>query len=119
MKIGIFIGLVFMVLLTNCSSIQLNPGAEQIRIVTEQPKNCTYLGDVVGSHGDFVSGVLTSNHDLEKGALNDLKNKALEMGANTLHLISNRAGQTGALGQGGGALLQTNVTYVGIAYKCP
>lgn len=41
------------------------------------------------------------------------------MGANTLQMLTNRAGQTGAFGQGSGEIQWTNVTYRGIAYKYP
>ena len=48
-----------------------------------------------------------------------MKNQALKLGANTVQLLTNRAGQTGSMGQGSGSMEQTNVTYTGAAYKCP
>jgi hypothetical protein len=127
MKTRFLSGLIAITLLASCSAVQLRPEAEQIRIVSEQPKGCAYLGEVVGSQGNLLVGHITSNETLERGALNDLKNKASAMGANILQIINSRAGQTGqfqssgvgATSQGGGLLMQTNVTYVGIAYKCP
>jgi hypothetical protein len=127
MKTRFLLGLIAITLLASCSAVQLKPEAEHIRIVTEQPSGCVYLGEVVGSQGNLLVGHITSNENLERGALNDMKNKAYEMGANVLHMVSSRAGQTGqfqssgigSMSQGGGSLMQTNVTYVGVAYKCP
>jgi hypothetical protein len=48
-----------------------------------------------------------------------MKNQASKLGANTVHLLTNRAGQTGGMGDGSGSMEQTNVTYTGAAYKCP
>jgi uncharacterized protein DUF4156 len=102
-----------------CAAIDLQSGAQQVRIVTNEPQGCEYLGEITGSQGDFLTGGFTSNANLETGARNDMKNKANKMGANTVQMLTNRAGQTGTLGQGSGSMEQTNVTYTGVAYKCP
>ena len=105
--------------LTGCAAVDLESGAQQVRIVTNEPQGCDYLGDVTGNQGNFFTGAFTSNANLETGARNDMKNQASKMGANTVHLLTNRAGQTGTAGQGSGSMQQTNVTYTGVAYKCP
>ncbi len=59
--------------------------------------------------------------------MNDLKNRALKLGANYIHLVVNRAGVTGSVGGSSysgtglmsGSTEQTNVTNVGNAYICP
>lgn len=51
--------------------------------------------------------------------MNDLKNKAGEIGANYVQLLTNKAGQTGSWNSYGGSMNQTNVTNLGNAYKCP
>lgn len=72
-----FVGLA----LTACSANSLNYGAEQVRVMTSEPgKECSYLGDITGSQGNFFTGGWTSNSNLETGARNDLKNKAYKMG---------------------------------------
>jgi hypothetical protein len=48
-----------------------------------------------------------------------MKNQAGKLGANTVQMLTNRAGQTGSMGQGSGSMEQKNVTYTGVAYKCP
>jgi len=106
-------------ILTGCKAVDLESGAQQVRIVTNEPQGCDYLGEVTGSQGDFFTGSFTSNANLETGARNDMKNQASKLGANTVHLLTNRAGQTGSMGDGSGSMQQTNVTYTGVAYKCP
>lgn len=105
--------------LTGCAAAALESGAQQVRIVTTEPQGCDYLGEVTGNQGDFFTGSFTSNANLETGARNDMKNQASKLGANTVHLLTNRAGQTGTMGDGSGSMEQTNVTYTGAAYKCP
>lgn len=79
-----FVGLA----LTACSANSLNYGAEQVRVMTSEPgKECSYLGDITGSQGNFFTGGWTSNSNLETGARNDLKNKAYKMGGNTVVLL--------------------------------
>jgi hypothetical protein len=105
--------------ITACAAVDLESGAQQVRIVTSEPQGCEYLGEITGSQGNFLTGGFTSNANLETGARNDMKNQANKMGANTVQMLTNRAGQTGTMGQGSGSMEQTNVTYTGIAYKCP
>ena len=105
--------------ITACAAVDLESGAQQVRIVTNEPQNCEYLGEVTGNQGNFLTGGFTSNANLETGARNDMKNQAHKLGANTVQMLTNRAGQTGTIGQGSGSMEQTNVTYTGIAYKCP
>ena len=105
--------------LTGCAAVDLESGAQQVRIVTNEPQGCDYLGEVTGSQGDSFTGSFTSNANLETGARNDMKNQASKLGANTVHLLTNRAGQTGTMADGSGSMEQTNVTYTGVAYKCP
>ena len=102
-----------------CAAVGLESGSQQIRIVTNEPQGCDYIGEVTGSQGNFLTGAFTSNANLETGARNDMKNQANKMGANTVQLLTNRAGQTGSMGEGSGSMQQTNVTYTGVAYKCP
>jgi hypothetical protein len=102
-----------------CAAVDLESGAQQVKVVTNEPQGCEYLGEVTGSQGDFFTGGFTSNANLETGARNDMKNRAYKLGANTVQLLTNRAGQTGGMGQGSGSIEQTNVTYTGAAYKCP
>ena len=68
---------------------------------------------------DFFTGAFTSNADLETGARNDIKNKAMSLGGDTVYILTQRAGQTGSYNDDfGGGSQQTNVTLSGNVYKC-
>lgn len=101
--------------LVACSATALNPGAQNIRITHKEPTKCKFLGDVIGGQGNAFTGELTSNETMERGARNDIKNKAYALGGNVLYLVSQRAGQTGDLFTS----YQSNVTLSGNVYKCP
>ncbi|CAI8780295.1 DUF4156 domain-containing protein [Methylococcus capsulatus] len=109
--------------LAGCSANPLLPEARAVRIVTSEPAGCEYLGEVTGNQGNFFTGDFTSNANLETGARNGMKNEAARLGANTVLLLTSRAGETGSMrisnGSGSGHVAETNVTYSGIAYKCP
>jgi hypothetical protein len=115
--------------ISGCASIPMDPTAARvIASPNAAPKECKYVGQVVGNQGNFFTGGFTSNHNLEEGAMNDLRNKANRLGANYIQLVTSRAGVTGSTsgafdGQGGGYMSgsseQTNVTNLGNAYKCP
>lgn len=109
----------FMFTLISCSAIQLEPGAEKVRFMQSEPKGCKYIGEATGNQGNFITGDWTSNANLETGARNSLKNKAIEMGGNVIVLLTNRAGQTGSYGLYGGSSKQTNVTLAGTIFNCP
>ena len=112
--------IILMSTLAACSSIQMQPAASNVRLThTEPSEGCHFLGDITGSQGDFFTGSFTSNADLETGARNDLKNKALQLGGNTVFLLTQRAGQTGHFdSEFGGGSQQTNVTLSGNVYLC-
>lgn len=120
---GAALGLSF-TLLIGCAASPLQPGAERI-IVARQvpPESCKFVGAVVGQQGDFLTGRYTSNKNLAQGALNDIRNRAFELGANFVSLQSETAGQTGYgssyQGTGSYGSRQTDVTKTGNAYACP
>lgn len=105
--------------LAGCQAVPLQPGAETVRLTTDEPQGCKFLGDATGNQGNAFTGDFTSNRTLETGARNDLKNQAKAMGGNVVHMLTNRAGQTGSFGEGGGGISQTNVTITGSVYSCP
>jgi hypothetical protein len=116
----LFFPLLLIATLSACSATQVQPNANYVRLTHNEPgKECTYLGDITGSQGDFFTGSFTSNTDLETGARNDLKNKASALGGNVIYLLTQRAGQTGHYdSEYGGGTQQTNVTLSGNVYKC-
>lgn len=112
--------IIFATTLAACSSVAVQPEANGVRLTHNEPgKECTFLGDITGSQGDFFTGTFTSNANLETGARNDLKNKAIKLGGNTIYLLTQRSGQTGHYDADfGGGSQQTNVTLSGNVYKC-
>ncbi|WP_131783507.1 DUF4156 domain-containing protein [Legionella gresilensis] len=118
----------FALLAGGCAAIPAEPQAVRGVIVSTKaaPQGCKYVGQVVGNQGNFFTGGFTSNRNLEEGAMNDLKNKAVRLGANYIQLITNRAGVTGSMsgfsaqsnGYMSGSSQQTNVTNLGNAYIC-
>ena len=126
-KISLLTLMIWMI--SGCSSVVLQPGAERIiASPNKPPKGCKYLGQVIGNQGNFFTGGFTSNRNLEAGAMNDIKNQAHKLGANYIQIVTSRAGITGSMGGNtfgshdsyiSGSSQQTNVTDLGNAYHCP
>ena len=108
--------LLVIISLAACAATPLHPGAGKVRLTNQEPDSCKFLGDVTGSQGNQFTGELTSNSTMETGARNDIKNKARAMDGNVVHLLTQRAGVTGAHG---GSSYQSNVTLTGNVYSCP
>ena len=100
--------------LAACAAKSLNVGAEKVELVNELPNksNCEYLGEIVGSQGNWFTGDFTANEDLITGARNELRNKAHELGGNIVHVQDlEHSSASNSLGT-------TNVTSIGKVYKC-
>jgi hypothetical protein len=97
-----------------CSATQVTPQAQSIEIVNAIPdKNkCQYLGEIVGSQGNWFTGDYTSNKNLVVGARNELRNEAHALGANIVYIADMK--NTNAWG----SLGTTNTTAIGKAYRC-
>lgn len=74
-----------------------------------EPKSCKNLGPVIGKSGGALGGFV-SNDDLLEYALNDLRNKAADAGANFVHYTAPQFGTN--------ADADTGVTMAGTAYRC-
>ncbi|WP_437613122.1 DUF4156 domain-containing protein [Sorangium sp. So ce834] len=103
-----------------CAAVELNPGAEKV-IVTKQPapEGCRFLGTLIGEQGGSLSGKFTSNANLQKGAVNDMKNQAHDLGGNYVVLENTNAGTTISGDRDSISGEQTDVTHMGNAYSCP
>jgi len=106
--------LLFGVMLSGCSAIQVMPEAAGIEIVNEPPnkKMCKFLGEIAGSQGNWFTGDFTSNENLVIGARNELRNKAYKLGGNVVYIQDMK--NTSAWG----SLGTTNTTAIGKVYKC-
>lgn len=99
------------ILLTSCSLLdthQLHDNTGKINVISnyEQIKACQYISELVGSEGHWYSFFFISNTELTLSSINDLKNKASDVGANTVYVEEH-------MGFG------TSVTFLGQAYQCP
>ena len=94
-------------LLTACSTVELNPQAEQVQFTPVEAKliHCDYVGEVIGTAGHWYDFIYLSNNDLMQWALNDMRNQALDKGANTIYIEEPLN-------------FTTSVTLLGLAYRC-
>ncbi len=97
--------------LTSCSLLdihQLDKNANNVKIYDDfdQVKHCQYMGELVGSEGNWYSFFFISNTELTLASIADLKNKALAIGANSIHVEEHMG-------------FNTSVTFLGHAYECP
>ena len=106
--------IILILILSGCSATKVMPQANSVEIVNEpvDKSKCKFLGEIVGSQGNWFTGDYTSNKNLVAGARNELRNEAYKLGANIVY-IQNMA-NTNAWG----SLGTTNTTAIGKAYKC-
>ena len=107
--------LIIALLITSCSAKnQKNPDNKPVRLIfknelgivaADSTPDCRYLGEVVGSEGHWYTYLFISNKDLTQGALNDIYNKANDLGANVVFISDN-------------IHFVTSVTFYGQAYHC-
>ena len=96
----------------SCAPVELHPDNEPVRLIfyneinlAKIPPECTYIGPVVSSYGHWYNYLLISNTDLTQGAIDDMYNKANEIGANVVYINKNID-------------FTTSVTLLGQAYQC-
>jgi hypothetical protein len=114
MKSVVF-GLIFSIAaLFGCAAKPTIQDAHLVEVTNEAPNKakCTYLGEVIGSQGNWFTGDYTSNENLVIGARNELRNKTHSVGGNVVHIQDMK--NTNAYG----SLGTTNTTAVGKAYRC-
>jgi len=102
-------------LLAGCMARSLSPAGGRVAVVPEAPPGCERLGDLVGlSHGG-MRGDMSSPHDLELGARNDLRNRAARIGADTVQMT----GREGIVTHGfAGHARPSQVRHTGVAWRC-
>ena len=112
MRLTLLIFLSVCVVVAGCSRAALTPGGSKVAAGRKDaPDDCKSLGYITGKGGGTFGGGLVSNEDLIEYALNDLRNKAAELGGNYVHH------DPPTMGQGDGTT--TTVTITGTAYACP
>lgn len=97
-------------LVFGCATAGLEAGKHVSLNPAELTKECKELGFVSGKGGGAFGGMI-SDADLQRYAMNDMRNKAAAMGAT--HVVPSNGGTSGGLW----ASTQGNIS--GTAYKCP
>jgi len=101
-------------LLFGCAAKRLLPGAEKVLITNERPsETCIFVGEVVGSQGNWWTDDVTSTKNKMVGARNEIRNEAFKRGANVVVVQEFRNTQSDL------SFDVTNTTGIGNAYKCP
>ena len=112
MKIGtlflILINSLFLLLLNSCANIPLKEDAVSVKVYFSlaEKTNCDYVGDVIGTDGNFMTFWFMSNEHLTQGALHDIRNEAHAMGGDTVFILREMLQYT------------TSTTFVGSVYRC-
>jgi hypothetical protein len=104
-------------LAAGCAAAPLQaPGAAQVFVTQNAPApECRFVGEVLGSQGNFWTAEFTSDADLVRGARNRMRDKAFDLGANFVQIeLENQSHNTGEASLGG---VYSSVV-VGNAYIC-
>ena len=83
-----FFVLVGLSCLFSCTSYDVTPGAERVRIFDAEPKGCLYVGEVSSIQKGKTVGTLETLMDLSTRV--DLRNKAHELGGNVLVFLKGK-----------------------------
>ena len=102
--------LLLLLLLNSCANIVLDENAVVVNVyysLSEKSiSNCDYVGEVIGSDGNFLKFWYMSNLRLTRGALNDIRNKANAMGGDSVFILQEML------------TYSTTTTFVGSVYRC-
>lgn len=104
------------VLLTGCSSTsnKLSTAGQRVTFTDQQPaKECQMLGNVTGEQNNWFSGAGGGESSSLRGAANDLRNRAAEMGGNVIY------GATSPTQNIWSSFAPLDSKMSGQVYKCP
>lgn len=115
MRINLLPGLVFgSLLLAGCSGTQqLSSAGQRVTFTDQQPgSQCRLLGNLTGSQSNWLNGAGGEGSSL-RGAANDLRNRAAEMGGNVIY------GATSPTQNIWSSFAPLDSKMSGQVYKCP
>ncbi|MEJ1267700.1 DUF4156 domain-containing protein [Pantoea ananatis] len=115
MRINLLLGLTAgALLLAGCSSsTDLTSAGQRVTFTDQQPgKQCQLLGSLTGSQSNWLSGA-GGETSMLRGAANDLRNRAAEMGGNVIY------GATSPTQNPLSAFAPLDSKMTGQVYKCP
>jgi hypothetical protein len=103
----ILINSLFLLLLNCCAhSLENNAASVDVYYSLAEKTNCDYVGDVIGSDGNYLTFLFISNTDLTRGALNNIRNNAMAMGGDSVFILREKLQYS------------TTTTFVGSVYSC-
>ena len=98
--------------ISSCSPVELRPDNKPVRLIfyneinlAKKKPDCDYIGPITSSYGHWYNYLFISNENLTNGAIDDMYNKANEVGANIVYINNNID-------------FATSVTLLGQAYTC-
>ncbi|USD65954.1 DUF4156 domain-containing protein [Vibrio sp. SCSIO 43136] len=96
--------------LAGCSTPtnQVTMQSRTVQVLTSPialPEQCTFIDEVIGNEGHWYSYLFYTNDSLIQGAVNQVKNRAQQAGADTVVLHPPHE-------------FATSVTLLGSAYRC-
>ena len=106
------------ILASGCAAAPLiSPDASQVLVTRNAPaEECAFVGEVIGSQGNFWTAEFTSDEDLVRGARNRMRDEAYNLGANFVQIeLENQSHNTADKSLGG---VYSSVI-IGNAYICP
>ena len=116
MKIPAILTIPCLLVLAACAAKPLVPGATAIVLSKEPPTpQCQFVGEVRGTQGNFWTAEFTSDENLIIGARNELRNAAVQLRANYVHIESESFSDNTADDSLGGLY---SVVIIGNAYYC-
>lgn len=116
MRVKVSAGMVVAaLLLAGCSSSnQLTAAGQSVRFVEDKPGNeCQLVGTATGEQSNWLSGQQGDEGGSMRGAANDLRNKAAQMGGNVIYGVSSPTQNLLS------SFVPTASKMVGQVYKCP
>jgi hypothetical protein len=111
----VFAGIGSALALAGCMAKSLSPAGSQVAVVSEAPAGCERLGELAGLSPGGMRGDMSSPHDLELGARNDLRNRAALMGADTVQTLGREGIVTHSFA---GHARPSQVRHTGVAWRC-
>ncbi len=104
--------------ISGCTAAPLQkPAASNVLVTRNTPADdCRFVGEVLGSQGNFWTAEFTSDEDLIAGARNRMRDRAYDLGANFVQIeLENQSHNTADHSTGG---VYSSVI-LGNAYACP
>lgn len=123
MKNNFYLLVLCAAVLTGCvvraSSVQDNPAAANVKIVSVKPQNCQFVAGVMGDQNGGEPGVFPWAESITQDVADNLKQNAARLGGNVVYLRSAYMGKPDVSADYMRDFYINDVQYGGLIYKCP